>query len=277
MTNGLTQLRRRADSFIEGQRIQYAITGLILLNAVTLGLATVPTITSQFGGLLQIIDVAIITCFVIELGLRLFAQGWRFFLSGWNVFDFLVVGVTLIPATGNLSVLRTLRVLRVLRLVSVVPAMRKVVNALLMALPGLGSIGALLLLVFYVASVMSTQMFGAHFPEWFGSIGASMYSLFQIMTLESWSMGIVRPIMEVFPLAWIFFVPFILLTSFAVLNLFIAIIVDAMQHMQAEENAHIEEDAHHERKAISHELNALRNEISAMRALLEKDRPTGKV
>jgi voltage-gated sodium channel len=276
MANTLTLLRNRADAFVENQRIQYAITGLILLNAVTLGLATVPAITIPFGAVLHTIDAIIITCFVVELALRLFSQGWRFFLSGWNIFDFLIIGVTLIPATGNLSVLRTLRVLRVLRLVSVVPTMRKVVNALLMALPGLGSIGALLLLVFYVASVMSTQMFGAHFPEWFGDIGASMYTLFQIMTLESWSMGIVRPVMEIFPLAWIFFVPFILLTSFAVLNLFIAIIVDAMQHMQAEETAHIEEDAHQEREAISRELSALRTEIIAMREHMEQERPREK-
>jgi voltage-gated sodium channel len=273
MAKTLTLMRNRTDAFVEARVTQHAITGLILLNAVTLGLATVPAITDPYGAMLHMVDVAIITCFVIELTLRMFAQGWRFFLSGWNIFDFLIVGVTLIPATGNLSVLRTLRVLRVLRLVSVVPAMRKVVNALLMALPGLGSIGALLLLVFYVASVMSTQMFGVHFPEWFGNIGASMYSLFQIMTLESWSMGIVRPVMEVFPLAWLFFVPFILLTSFAVLNLFIAIIVDAMQHMQAEETAHIEEGAHQEREAISRELSALRTEIAAMREHLERERP----
>jgi voltage-gated sodium channel len=270
MPLALNQIRDRAGAFVDGPRTQIVITGLILLNALTLGLATAPAVTDRFGDLLYAVDAAIIVCFVAELATRMFARGWRFFLSGWNIFDFFVVGVTLIPATGNLSVLRTLRVLRVLRLVSVVPAMRKVVNALLMALPGLGSIGALLLLVFYVGAVMATQMFGDRFPQWFGTIGESMYSLFQIMTLESWSMGIVRPVMEVFPYAWAFFVPFILLTSFAVLNLFIAIIVDAMQHMQAEEAAEIEEGAHREREAISHELSALRAEVSALRGAIER-------
>jgi voltage-gated sodium channel len=272
MLISFSQIRVRAGALVDGPRTQIFITGLILLNAATMGLSTAPSITDRFGTVLHGLDIMIITCFVLELALRMFARGWRFFLSGWNVFDFLVVGVTLIPATGNLSVLRTLRVLRVLRLVSVVPAMRKVVNALLMALPGLGSIGALLLLVFYVGAVMATQMFGDQFPQWFGSIGESMYSLFQIMTLESWSMGIVRPVMEIFPYAWAFFVPFILLTSFAVLNLFIAIIVDAMQHMQAEEAAEVEEGAHREREAISSELAGLRAEVSALRGVLERER-----
>jgi voltage-gated sodium channel len=272
MLHPLNMIRARVGTLVDGPRVQFVVTGLILLNAVTMGLSTAASIVDRFGSVLHVFDVMIVTCFVMELALRMFARGWRFFLSGWNVFDFLVVGVTLIPATGNLSVLRTLRVLRVLRLVSVVPAMRKVVNALLMALPGLGSIGALLLLVFYVAAVMSTQMFGDQFPQWFGTIGESMYSLFQIMTLESWSMGIVRPVMEVFPYAWIFFVPFILLTSFAVLNLFIAIIVDAMQHMQAEEAAEVEEGAQREREAISSELAGLRTEVLALRRILERER-----
>ena len=273
MPPALSQIRARAGALVDGPRTQIIVTGLILLNALTLGLTTAPAVTDRFGDLLYVIDAAIIVCFVAELSVRMFARGWRFFLSGWNIFDFFVVGVTLIPATGNLSVLRTLRVLRVLRLVSVVPAMRKVVNALLMALPGLGSIGALLLLVFYVGAVMATQMFGDRFPQWFGTIGESMYSLFQIMTLESWSMGIVRPVMEIFPYAWAFFVPFILLTSFAVLNLFIAIIVDAMQHMQAEEAAEVEKGAHMEREAISHELAALRTEVLALRDVMERRGP----
>jgi voltage-gated sodium channel len=134
------------------------------------------------------------------------------------------------PATGNLSVLRALRILRVLRIVGMVPSLKRVVGGLVAALPGMGSILLLLTLVFYVFSVMATKLYGASFPEWFGSIPASAYSLFQIMTLESWSMGIVRPVMEVHPMAWAFFLPFIACRPpFTVLNLFIGIIVSAMQ------------------------------------------------
>ena len=135
---------------------------------------------------------------------------------------------------------------------------------------------AVLLLVFYVAAVMSTNLFGAEFPQWFGSVGESMYSLFQIMTLESWSMGIVRPVMEVYPLAWVFFVPFVIVTSFAVLNLFIALIVNAMQatHLQDRESAeHAEETAHDERELMLTELRALREEVRALAVSQATGRP----
>ncbi|WP_341650215.1 ion transporter [Thauera humireducens] len=144
--------------------------------------------------------------------MKLIVYRQRFFRSGWNVFDFTIVAITLAPHGEGLQVLRSLRILRALRLVSVVPSMRKVVSALLKAIPGMGSVVTLLLLVFYVASVMTTKL-GADFPEWFGTIGASFYTLFQVMTLESWSMGIARPVMEAHPYAWVFFVLFILLTS----------------------------------------------------------------
>jgi voltage-gated sodium channel len=152
--------------------------------------------------------------------------------------------------------------------------MRTVIGALLRALPGMGSVIAVLVLVFYVAAVMATKLFGAGFPDWFGSIGASMYSLFQIMTLESCSMGSVRPVMEQHPHAWLFFVPFIIVTSFAVLNLFIALIVNSMQSMQSETNEHVRAEAlaaHDEREALSRQVEALTAEIRQMREILRKD------
>ena len=140
-----------------------------------------------------------------------------------------IVATSLVPGAGNISVLRALRVLRVLRVVSAAPRMRRVVEGLVLALPGIGSVFLLMGLLFYIAAVMATNLFGPSFPDWFGTLGRSGYSLFQIMTLESWSMGIVRPVMEVYPLAWLFFVPFILLATFAVMNLLIGLIVNSMQ------------------------------------------------
>ena len=125
--------------------------------------------------------------------------------------------------------------LRVLRLVSAVPRLRRIVAALLHAVPGVAAIGALLMLVFYVFAVITTKLFGSAFSDWFGTIGESMFTLFQIMTLESWSMGIVRPVMEAYSWAWIVFVAFIVLSSFTVLNLFIAIIIDSMQSLHDSE------------------------------------------
>ncbi|QJD57789.1 ion transporter [Pseudomonas sp. gcc21] len=221
--------RLRLAELIERPRTQFLVMGLILINAVILGLETSPTIMQQWGELLIRLDQLILGLFVLEITLRFVAHGWKLLRDPWGLFDTLVITIALIPASGPLAVLRALRVLRVLRLISLVPSMKMVVQSLLSSLPGMGSIVALLGLVFYVAAVIATQLFGSAFPEWFGSLGATLYTLFQVMTLESWSMGIVRPVMEEYPYAWLYFVPFILIATFMMLNLFIAVIVDAIQ------------------------------------------------
>jgi voltage-gated sodium channel len=268
--------RARLAAFIENPLTQRVILALILINAVTLGLETSPAIMAVHGELILALDKAILGVFVLEIALRLYVHRLRFFRDPWSVFDFLVVGIALLPATGQLSVLRALRVLRVLRILTIVPSMRRVVGALLGAIPGLMSIGLVLLLIYYVFGVIATNLFAAAFPEWFGHLGRSLYTLFQIMTLESWSMGISRPVMEQFPYAWIFFIAFILVATFTMLNLFIAIIVNAMQSfgeneqretVQALEQAreHIEADLHAE-------VRALRQEIGELKALLRDSR-----
>jgi len=252
--NGLVRL-------VENPLFTRSIMLVILVNAGILGLETSKTVMGEIGPVLLALDKIALAIFVIELILKMAAYRLKFFTRPWCVFDFVIVTVTLIPASEGFSALRAMRILRALRLMSVVPSMRRVVGALLAAVPGMGSVAALLALVFYVFSVMATKMFGEAFPDWFGSLGASFYSLFQIMTLESWSMGIVRPVMDIYPFAWAFFVPFILCTTFAVLNLFIAIIVNAM-HEEADPDA----DAHEsEQKALMTEVRALRQEIAEMR------------
>jgi voltage-gated sodium channel len=183
-----------------------------------------------------VLDSLCLAIFVLEIALKLFAHGLRFFKSGWNIFDFLIVGIALVPATQGFSVLRALRILRVLRVISATPRLRRVVEGFITALPGMGSVFLLMALIFYIGAVMATKLFSDAFPEWFGDLGRSAYSLFQIMTLESWSMGIVRPVMEVFPWAWAFFVPFIMVTTFAVVNLLVGLIVNSMQDAHAEES-----------------------------------------
>ena len=267
--------------WIEQPWVQRAVIGVIVFNAVVLGLETVPAVNDPHGALLYRLDRICLTIFVIELAIALIAMGpARFFRDPWRVFDFTVVSIALIPATGPFAVLRSLRVLRVLRLVSASPRMRAVVAALLHAIPGLSSIVALLLLVFYVAAVMSTKLFGASFPEWFGSLGASMYTLFQIMTLESWSMGIVRPILAEFPYAWVFFVPFIMVATFTVLNLFIAVIVEAMQTQaqsaQAEQMAEIEALAEEKERELHRDIAGLRREIRELKVLLARNQHSGQ-
>ncbi|HEY0634544.1 MAG TPA: ion transporter [Gammaproteobacteria bacterium] len=265
----LSLFRSRLGVWIESSRVQGSIIALILINAITLGLETSPAVMTDYGALLHRLDTLILAVFVVELASKLIAFGTRFFRNPWNLFDFIIIAIALVPASGPLAVLRALRVLRVLRLISMLPRLRLVVEALLLAVPGILSIAALMLLIFYVAAVMATGLFGGQFPEWFGSIGASMYTLFQVMTLESWSMGIARPVMEVYPLAWLFFVPFILIATFTMLNLFIAIIVNTMQsmhdaEMKSEQQA-IEAAVHEESLLVSQELRALREEIRTLK------------
>jgi voltage-gated sodium channel len=263
---------------LETPLVQRAIIVVILINAVILGLETAPAVVGEYGELLYQLDRICLGIFVVELSLAIVAMGpGRFFRDPWRVFDFIVVGIALVPTTGAFSILRSLRVLRVLRLASASPRMRAVVSALLHAVPGLGSIGALLLLLFYVAAVMTTKLFGASFPEWFGSIGASMYTLFQIMTLESWSMGIVRPILEEFPYAWLFFVPFIMTATFTMLNLFIAVIVDAMQSQataaQAKQKHDLEELAEEKERLLHEEIEGLRRDIGELKKMVAAQYP----
>jgi voltage-gated sodium channel len=263
-------VRRR----MESPRVQYFITLLIVINAIILGLETVPLAMERYGAFLLAVDHIILGVFVIEILLRIYAHRLSFFRDPWSLFDFTVVAIALVPASGPLAVLRALRILRVLRLLTLVPSMRRVVGALLGSIPGLSSIALVLLLIYYVFAVIATKLFGEHFPQWFGSIGESLYSLFQIMTLESWSMGIVRPVMVEHPYAWIFFIIFILIATFTMLNLFIAIIVNAMQTFTEEENRerkealvetrdHIEADLHSEMAALRREIAELRQSMNA--------------
>lgn len=260
----MTELLRR---LLANPLTERLILALIVLNAITLGLETDADIMARWGDWLHLLDKVFLSVFVAELLAKLWVQRLRFFRDPWNLFDFIVVAIALLPASGPLSVLRALRVLRVLRLITILPSLKRVVGALLGALPGMGSIMLLLALIFYVGAVMATKLFGADFPLHFGSIAKSLYTLFQVMTLEGWSDGVVRPIMEVHPYAWLFFIPFILATSFTALNLFIGVVVNAMEsEIQADREEAAEHAVERAEAPILAELRALRAEVAALRA-----------
>ena len=248
---------------LDHPRTEAAILGLIIVNAITLGLETIPDVMTQYGETLHAIDRIILVVFVVELALRMAVRGRRFFRDPWSLFDLFVVGIAILPATGGLSVLRSLRILRVLRLITAVPSLKRVVGGLVTALPGMGSILLLLLLVFYVFSVMAAKLFGETKPELFGNLGASAYTLFQVMTFDDWSAGIVKPLMEQHPWAWLFFVVFILLSTFMVLNLFIGVVVSALDEETAKDAPKLTH-APGTNEAILHELAALRAEVAAL-------------
>lgn len=229
--------RLQLAEFVEHPRVQLGIVALILLNAAILGLETNAGIMATWGSWLVMADRLCLVVFCVELAVKFTAYRGLFWRNGWNWFDFAVIAIALAPGAGVWSVLRSLRVLRVLRLLTVVPQLRRVVTAFLHAIPGLVGVIAVMLIFFYTAGVLATKLFGGTHPEFFGTLGGSLYSLFQIMTLESWSMGIVRPVMTLHPWAWAFFVPFIVVATFTILNLFIGIIVSTMQELGVKEHA----------------------------------------
>ena len=245
---------------------QRFVIGLILLNAVTLGLETSASVTEAAGGALQVLDQALLWIFTAELLLRIYAFRARFFRDPWGLFDLVVVTIAWVPASGPLAVLRALRVLRVLRLISVVPSLRRVVEAMLAALPGMGSIVLLMSLIFYVFAVMATKLFGEGMAEQFGTLGASLFTLFQLMTLDDWA-NIVKPAMELQPYALLFFMPFIVVSTFVVLNLFIGVIVDSIQTLREQEPEGVQEQITRDRE--QREQAELLAEIRALREALK--------
>jgi len=250
-------------AWLETPLVQRSLIVLILVNAVILGLETSPSLMADWGPWLVAADRTILAVFVVEIALRLATHQFNYFRDPWNVFDFTVVAIALIPASGPLAVLRALRVLRVLRLITMVPSMKRIVGGLLSALPGLGSVSAIIGIIFYVSAVIATKLFAVHFPELFGDLGRSAFTLFQVMTLEGWAMEVVRPVMAVYPLAWIFFLLFILASTFTLLNLFIAVIVNAIQQEHRDEAKPVAES----------EIEPLRLEIAALRKHLHTIRP----
>jgi len=262
-------LRDWVRKIVDDPRTDRFIMALIVLNAITLGIETSHVAMDRFGTLLNALDRIVLAVFVVELIARLYVQREAFFRDGWNIFDFVVVGVALAPATEAFTVLRALRVLRLLRLITAVPTLRRVVGGLIAALPGMGSIILLIGLVYYVAAVMAVNLYGEEFPNLFGTLGGSLFTLFTIMTLEGWVDGVVRPIMEKHPYAWLFFIPFIVGTTFTVLNLFIGVIVNAMQEEHAKAAAaELEaerEIVHEETAPLAREIRELKAEIAALR------------
>jgi voltage-gated sodium channel len=253
---------------VKDPRTERVIMALIIINAATLGLETSATAMARYGPLLETIDRVIIAVFVIEVLARLVVERAAFFRDGWNIFDAIVIGIAIAPATEAFSVLRALRVLRLLRLITAVPTLQRVVGGLLRALPGMGSILLLIALIFYVFGVMAVNLYGKDDPELFGTLGASLFTLFGVMTLEGWVED-VQKVMQTHPYAWVFFISFIVITTFMVLNLFIGIIVNAMQEehasLAADEREAELEAIHDERAPLMREMKEIKAEIAALR------------
>lgn len=254
---------------IENPIFQWSIIGVILVNAIILGLLTITTLSESQVHTLEFLDNVCLVIFCIEIALKFSVLRFDFFKSGWNVFDFLVVGIALVPGSGELSVLRSLRALRLMRLATALPAMRRVVSGMFKAIPGAASVAGVLFIMYYVAAVMGTNFFRDSNPEFFGDLGASLFTLFKMMTLEGWP-DIADAVLEKKPTAWPFFVLFIIFTTFTTLNLLFGIIVGAMEEAKEEEaRAHMEEQGIEVTEESSEmRLAVIENDVKHIRELL---------
>lgn len=272
--------------FVDSKLFNNFILVVIILNAVLLGLQTSKTITENMGGVLEVIDEIFLGIFILEMILKIIAFGLDYFKDGWNWFDMTIILVSVLSSLAFLSAFRVFRIFRVfrslkamrsMRMMSSLRHLRVIVQAIGRSIPSIAWTALLLVLIYYIFSIIGVSMFGEAFPDWFGNIGKSMYTLFQVMTLESWSMGISRPVMEVFGYAWMYFVPFVLISSFVVMNVVVGIVVNAISEVaeatkiEKKQAAALEETAPADNNAkIAEEIAEVRKHLEELEDLLNK-------
>ena len=256
-------------NFLESARFQNFITGIIIINSALIGLETYPEIVKDYEPIIDTFDMVILVCFTIEIALKIFIYRGKFFTNGWDVFDFIVIGISILPAAGSFSIFRALRIIRTLRLLKSLPKLRLIIESLLHSLPSIGWIVVLLGIVYYIYAVVGYNLFQAGYPEYFGTLDKAFFTLFQIMTLESWSSAIARPIMDGVPYSAVYFVTFILIATYTTLNVFIAIVVNTMNQLAIagmhEEEEHIKSFVASQNKLLHQKLDQLQAEIESLK------------
>lgn len=279
----------KVKKFVENQAFQNFILGVIVFNCVLMGLQTSAVLTAKCGDLLNLLDNICLGIFIVELGLKIIAYNKNFLKDGWNIFDTIIVLMSLFSSMAFLSSLRIFRIFRVFRslkalksfrgfrMISSLKKLQVIIMAIVKSLPSIAWTGGLLLLVYYIFALMGVSFFGAAFPEWFGDLGKTMYTLFQVMTLESWSMGIARPVMEAYPAAWLYFVPFVLISSFIVMNVVVGIVVNAISDVTANDKQEeikdsAEENNENKSDHIQLEMQAIREHMENLEALMSEDK-----
>lgn len=251
-------VREKTEVVVESRWFQNLVLSLILINALILGAETVDVIAANIGPWLIMADHFILCAFVFEILLRFYASPHDYFKKGWNIFDFIIVILSLIAATSGIAAIRALRVLRVLRVVTVIPRMRIVVSALLGAIPGIASVGLILVLIIYIFAVIAANVYGPTHEALFGDVFTAMYTLFQVMTLEGWP-DIAAEVQATHPNSWIFFLVFVLIATFTMLNLFVAIVVRAA-----------DEDAQPLFEGLKTQNSAIQADIAEIKETLEQ-------
>lgn len=263
----------KLQEFIENKWTQRFIIFVILFNAIILGMMTYPALMLKYESAMQLLCNICVWVFTIELAIKLIVYKKEFFKDGWNIFDFFIVVISWIPTGGVYSsfrVFRILRTLRALRLITQLERLRVIVQAIIDSIPNVSWASVLLLIIFYIFAIMGTTLYGQDFPIEFGSLGKSIFTLFQIMTLEAWA-DIARDVMAKFSYSWIYFISFILVSSFIVMNVIVGVVVNAISDI----NENIKKER--EKKAAQNcdlriELNNLKEQIKKVEYLIELDK-----
>lgn len=259
-----------AQRVVEARWFEPWMIGLILFNGVLIGLETSKDFVDQYDRWLHFGNDVILVIFIIEAALKLAAVSPRFglyFGNGWNLFDFTVVVLSLFPATGEFAlVARLIRVLRVLRLVSAVPQLRLIVATLVRSIPSMGHVILLMSIIFYIYAVTGFHLFHDHDAEHWGTLGAALLTLFQMVTLEGW-VDVMDTAMEAHPWSWIYFVSFVMIGTFVMLNLFIAVVINNLEASKAAELEDLREPVTHEE--VLRELERTRNALTQLQHKLE--------
>lgn len=244
---------------------------VIVVNAVLVGLETAPDLVARYGPAFDALNGVIIAIFVAELTIRLISylpRPHRFFADGWNVFDFVIVALSLLPAGGSFAtVARLARLLRVLRIVSIFPELRLIVGTMLRSISSMTSVIVLLALVVYVYAVLGYHLFGAIDPAHWGDLGLSVRTLFEVLTLEGW-LELQEAVLPAIPAAWLFFGSYVLLAVFIVVNLFIAVILNNLESVKAEQAAESLEGG--DDAELLRRIEALRSELGDVESMLRQ-------
>lgn len=249
---------------------------LIVLNALAFGLLTDASVAERIGPKLESFCDMSILIFIVELMIRLSIEKKSFFTGRnryWNWFDTIIVVLSSAAQLGTFSSFRVFRIFRVFRQLNILRVVRSadklklIVEAIFNAIPGMLWTTILFVIIMYTYALLGSTFFGADFPDWFGNVWRSMYSLFQIMTLESWSMGIARPVMDVFPAAWVYFVTYVLIASYVILNIVVALVVSSLQEVTAKNEAKKSQKL--TKDALRDEIEKLRNQIEVVNEMLK--------
>jgi voltage-gated sodium channel len=267
-------LVERLRRIVEAKPFQYFIIAVIVANTIVLGLETDQGLMREYGSVFTTLNVWFVAIYVVEIVMKLVVYRGKFFADGWNIFDFLIVVISVIPTAGvfsGLRILRVFRVLRALRLISGVKQLRKIVSSILRSLPGIGWTVLLMILIYYIFAIVGIHLFGHDFPDIFGSLSIGFSTLFELTTLEGWQ-DIVMPVTVRYQWGWVYFLFFMVLASFILLNVILGIVVDSLALQEEDAECEAEENVRTGTADISDRITTLRAQLDDLETAIKAQR-----